>query len=174
MKSLIKNNHYLINSTFKIQFRLKEIISKSFANNVVSFPNSLKEKNPKKVKVKREDPIAKILKTEKMIQNNSNEIKNFEMREKHKVFIEDCSKRLTVNYFKIYDNTTENSFSKLQNFCHKTLSNQEVNRLIFELQNCKDKLSEMESDYNEAVFKVFLDKINSLTQSTGKIFYIKI
>lgn len=167
MKSLIKEAIYK-KQLSSIKSKLLTASKRAFANNVINFPNSLKEKNPKKAVKKKEDPIGKILKTERMIQNNTNEMKNFEMREKHKIFIEECSKKLTVNYFKIYDNSTENNFSKLQSFCHKTLSVQEVNKLIFELQSCKDKLSEMESDINEAVFKVFLDKINGLTQSTGK------
>eukprot|EP00340_Litonotus_pictus_P003388 CAMPEP_0170528256 /NCGR_PEP_ID=MMETSP0209-20121228/13758_1 /TAXON_ID=665100 ORGANISM="Litonotus pictus, Strain P1" /NCGR_SAMPLE_ID=MMETSP0209 /ASSEMBLY_ACC=CAM_ASM_000301 /LENGTH=613 /DNA_ID=CAMNT_0010819353 /DNA_START=384 /DNA_END=2225 /DNA_ORIENTATION=+ len=74
---------------------------------------------------------------------------------------------MSVNYYRIYDSSNiETNFSKLQSFCSKTLSNQELNTIIFELQACKDKLNDEFVEKNEAVFKIFLDKVNSLTPSS--------
>lgn len=140
------------------------ILTKPFGNKIISITNSLKAKNPRKEK--KETPISKILKFEKLAIKNENEIENEELKNIHKAFIDDVSKKMSINYFKVYDSTNEEkNLEKIQNFCSKTLTPKELNCFIIELQNCKNKLSNDSSQINEAFIKVFLDKMTNLTPS---------
>lgn len=140
-----------------------------FSTKLTYLPNSLKYKNPERNRhlMIPESSTFKLLKNEKLA-GSKNEIFNSELKETHNKNIILYSKKMTTNYFSLYNSSSAEILQNLNDFCNKALNLKEQNQLIYEIDYCKNSLSEGDAQLNQAVFKKFLNSITNLSGVKGK------
>lgn len=154
--------------------KIIKYLVKNFASKKISLPPLLSVKNPEKIakyKTVREQNLKNLLLSEKLAENK-NELENNIQKDLYEKNIVLNTKKLTLKFFSIQSEiNTEELVSNLKNFSSKVLSIQEYNNLFNEIIKCKNNLTEDDIKYNEALFKILIDKISRITLNNG-IFYL--
>ena len=148
---------------------LKKTFSKFFANKIINFPEKLKTKNPVKQKKTygiRGEALSNLLKTERLGEHK-NELQSIFEKTSHEQLVLSAAKVMNINFYKIYDDSNDTNLLNLYKFVSKTLNIKETHNLLAMVRETSKSLTEKQFENTEFIFKIFLDKLYSLSDSAN-------
>jgi hypothetical protein len=144
------------------------ITLKRFSKGVVIFPPKLKTKNLPKLtdKKKKKSPIYNLLTSKKLV-NSPNEIQNLTEKQDYENLIEKSAEGMLFNSLKLTENKSSADMKNLYDFISKNLKLNDSNDFIGHLSEVRKIFNSEEVEKTKDIFKLFLDKIYSLSDSKG-------
>jgi len=100
--------------------------------------------------------------------DNQRDINLDKERAHYNNLIENCSKTMIFNHFKLNDFDNNNNFNQFYSFTSQKLETKDINKLIQIINEIKSKLDSDDIEKTEDLFKFLISKLYHLTEDKGK------